>query len=209
MAYLGASKRPKTIILLILALFFNFGVDALKQISRNSFTGTRPAVISDISLSRRETDQGGVGDETDYNKMLREVTARLNDEPFSNAWTRKPKNSMSMPIIEKKFKGTGSAVLDRPAPVITQDTVSDQPRRADKYKVLLFNDSGNTREFVARSLVLVVGMPESEAYSIMTNAHKHGMALVGIWHLELAENYCDQLTARGILSEVVPADSAE
>lgn len=36
-----------------------------------------------------------------------------------------------------------------------------------QFKVMLFNDNGNTREYVSRSLVQVVGLPESVAYAIM------------------------------------------
>lgn len=36
-----------------------------------------------------------------------------------------------------------------------------------QFKVLLFNDNGNTREYVSRSLVQVVGLPEDVAYKIM------------------------------------------
>lgn len=36
-----------------------------------------------------------------------------------------------------------------------------------QFKVLLFNDNGNTREYVSRSLVQVVGMPEDKAFYIM------------------------------------------
>lgn len=39
--------------------------------------------------------------------------------------------------------------------------------RVQQFKVLLFNDNGNTREYVSRSLVQVVGMPEDQAYHIM------------------------------------------
>lgn len=36
-----------------------------------------------------------------------------------------------------------------------------------QFKVMLFNDNGNTREYVSRSLVQVVGLPEDVAYQIM------------------------------------------
>lgn len=63
----------------------------------------------------------------------------------------------SMPMIEKKRVGSsgGAAVLERPAPLIQPGTAAEQPSPADKFKVMLFNDNGNTREYVARSLVQV------------------------------------------------------
>lgn len=36
-----------------------------------------------------------------------------------------------------------------------------------QFKVLLFNDNGNTREYVSRSLVQVVGVSEATAFHIM------------------------------------------
>lgn len=36
-----------------------------------------------------------------------------------------------------------------------------------QFKVLLFNDNGNTREYVSRSLVQVVGLSEATAFHIM------------------------------------------
>lgn len=48
----------------------------------------------------------------------------------------------------------------------------------DQFKVLLFNDNGNTREYVSRSLVLVVGLPEEEAFRIMQHVRYPDMAFV-------------------------------
>ncbi|KAG5192079.1 ATP-dependent Clp protease adaptor protein ClpS-domain-containing protein [Tribonema minus] len=132
---------------------------------------------------------------------------RLYSEPARTAWTTPV--TASMPMIEKKRQtgsGGGAAVLERPAPLIQPGTAEDQPSPADKFKVMLFNDNGNTREYVARSLVQVIGMTESDAYDIMTMAHKNGMALVGIWNLERAEAYSDQLKTRGLVSEIFPVE---
>ncbi|CAM9909384.1 unnamed protein product [Ascophyllum nodosum] len=77
----------------------------------------------------------------------------------------------------------------------------------DKFKVLLFNDNGNTREYVSRSLVQVVGLPEEEAFRIMQHANDHGMAQVGIWHQEMADAYCTSLKDRGLITDTAPVDS--
>ena len=58
----------------------------------------------------------------------------------------------------------------------------------------------------ATAILQVVGIDEPTAFKIMTKAHKEGMALVGIWHGEVAELYCDQLKSRGIVSETFPVD---
>lgn len=78
------------------------------------------------------------------------------------------------------------------------------PNYDDKYKLCLFNDEFNTRAYVGRCLVSVVGLPESEAFSIMSQAHQNGMAIVGVWHGELAEAYCEQLKSRTLIVDVFP-----
>lgn len=153
---------------------------------------------------------------------LRDVTMRMYTAPTRTVWGAPSKTAAAAanlaasitaaaggaPATEKKTgsSGGGSTVLDRPAPLASPKTAAEQPSPVDKFKVMLFNDSGNTREYVARVLVQVVGMPEGDAYEIMTMAHKNGMALVGIWHLELAEAYSDTLKARGLISEVFPVE---
>lgn len=114
----------------------------------------------------------------------------------------------SKPLTKKpKSSGGGAGVLERPAKQIGfVDKKDDKKKFADKFKVMLFNDNGNTREYVARALVQVVGIDEPTAFKIMTKAHKDGMALVGIWAGEVASLYCDQLKSRGIVSETFPVD---
>eukprot|EP00903_Cladosiphon_okamuranus_P008257 g7948.t1 len=79
-------------------------------------------------------------------------------------------------------------------------------RPEDKFKVLLFNDNGNTREYVSRSLVQVVGLSEATAFHIMQQANDNGMALVGIWHQEMADAYSTSLKERGLIAETHPAN---
>ncbi|CAM9206760.1 unnamed protein product [Sphacelaria rigidula] len=103
-----------------------------------------------------------------------------------------PKTTAPTPTIKK----TG----------FVDDKKSSELRPEDKYKVLLFNDNGNTREFVARSLVQVVGLPEDVAYQIMQQANDNGMAQVGIWHQEMADAYSSSLKERGLVSDIYPVD---
>lgn len=89
-------------------------------------------------------------------------------------------------------------------PDVNQDSGSE---KAKQFKVLLFNDNVNLREFVAR--VLVSSIPDysqSDAYMVMQQAHKVGMAVVGIWAMERAEDYCNQLKAGGLIATVTAAD---
>ncbi|EOD40356.1 hypothetical protein EMIHUDRAFT_69753, partial [Emiliania huxleyi CCMP1516] len=70
-----------------------------------------------------------------------------------------------------------------------------------KFKLLLFNDTMNKREYVARILQQSVpGLTAADAYLIMQKAHKSGMAVVGVF--ELAEAYCDLLKAGGLIASV-------
>merc|ERR1712078_30348 len=75
--------------------------------------------------------------------------------------------------------------------------------RGKKFKLLLFNDNVNRREYVAKVLTTSVpDLTQADAYAIMQKAHKSGMAVVGIWVFELAEAYCDLLRAGGLIASV-------
>lgn len=88
-------------------------------------------------------------------------------------------------------------VLERPPEIklAPQQPAGDEMNaRGKKYKVLLFNDNVNKREFVARALVSTIPeMTEAIAYTVMQKAHTHGFAVCGVWVYELAEAYCDGL----------------
>ena len=72
-----------------------------------------------------------------------------------------------------------------------------------KYKLLLFNDNVNRREYVAKILVQSVpDVTSADAYKIMQQAHKSGLAVVGTWVLELCEAYCEQLQSGGLIASV-------
>ncbi len=89
----------------------------------------------------------------------------------------------------------------------TEPKGDKQNEKGKKYKLLLFNDNVNRREYVAR--VLVQQIPEvnqADAYLIMQKAHKQGMAVVGIWVFEMAEAYCEGLKAGGLIASVTEAD---
>jgi ATP-dependent Clp protease adapter protein ClpS len=72
-----------------------------------------------------------------------------------------------------------------------------------RYRVYLENDSYNMREFVARVLMMVCHISESEAASIMTGADWGGRALVGTWEKELAEHTYDGMTKAGLRASIV------
>lgn len=81
------------------------------------------------------------------------------------------------------------------------------PAQAPKYKLLLFNDNVNRREFVARVLCNAIpDLKQADAYVIMQKAHKNGMAVVGVWVFETAEMYNDLLRTGGLISSITEAD---
>ncbi|CAN0220073.1 unnamed protein product [Ectocarpus sp. 12 AP-2014] len=102
---------------------------------------------------------------------------------------------------EVKTAGPSIGVLDK-----KEVSFETSIRPEDKYKVLLFNDNGNTREYVSRSLVQVVGLSEATAFHIMQQANDNGMAQVGIWHQEMADAYSTSLKERGLIAETHPAE---
>jgi ATP-dependent Clp protease adapter protein ClpS len=103
-------------------------------------------------------------------------------------------------------------VLTRPPDVVlapAKPAGDLQNAKGKKFKVLLFNDSVNKREFVARVLTgTIPEMTEATAYTVMQKAHMHGFAVCGVWIFELAEAYCDGLTSQG-LTAAVTAESDE
>lgn len=193
----------------------------------------RPSAAADVTTLKRDivhnlralraqraTCEEAAAADIESHAALKEITAKLYNAPARTAWTTATTSAVAagvaqsavsmagLPGTQKSSSSSGgAAVLERP-PQLEFVTVEEakEPKLYDKYKVMLFNDSMNSREYVARSLVQVVGMPESSAFDVMLKAHKDGMAQVGIWVGEIAEAYCDQLKTRGIVSEVMPVD---
>ena len=101
------------------------------------------------------------------------------------------------------------AILDRPL-VKKQNKKSQlkekQPVGNEGWEVRIYNDGTNTREFVARCLVQIVGLTEMGAYQTMMQAHKNGIAVVGRYVYERAEMYHDALKKNGIICDLVPVE---
>jgi len=103
----------------------------------------------------------------------------------------------------------GPAVLDRPEVVKreTRSPVKEKQRVGNEaWEVRIYNDGLNTREFVARCLVQIVGLSEMIAYQTMMQAHQNGIAVVGRYVYERAEMYHDALKKSGIICDLVPVD---
>jgi ATP-dependent Clp protease adaptor protein ClpS len=91
----------------------------------------------------------------------------------------------------------------------TAEPVTEPERarvRADPgkmYKVMLLNDEGNERSYVARVIQKVCPEISAEqAWAIMMKAHKDGCAVVGIYSFEHAEMICQMLRDNGLMSEI-------
>ena len=96
--------------------------------------------------------------------------------------------------MEREKERTNVAVMDRP---------SDKLDPGKKYRVLLFNDENNTREYVIEVLMKYIpGMSAEMAKEITARAHNTGMAIVGVWMYELAEGYSDILRSNGLKSDI-------
>ena len=123
----------------------------------------------------------------------------------------KSASTLSHGVTRTKSTTTLYSVLAPPPTLVNEKSrqkvkqLLSSPRRKRDFIVRIFNDSLNTREHVARSLVKVTSLPESTAYSVMMSAHKHGVAIVGSWHLEQAEMLCEQLKDQGLVADITEA----
>jgi len=120
----------------------------------------------------------------------------------STAWLRPVSPQMvSLPTPGTgPGRGAGAGVLEK-EPMQKKDplAIGDEASRNDgMFQVLLFNDEVNTREYVARCLVVVCGLAEGDAFSIMHKAHREGWAIIGIWGSEVAEMYTKMLQSKGL-----------
>lgn len=123
---------------------------------------------------------------------------------------------MSTTVLDKPTVNPGTstgspAVLDRPN-VEKSNSKSKSPEKERKHtgseawEVRIYNDGKNTREFVARCLVQIVGHSEHTAYTVMMQAHQNGIAVVGRYVYEVAEMYYGALKKNGIVCDLVPVE---
>lgn len=92
-------------------------------------------------------------------------------------------------------------------PTATPETDPGRVRQAvdpgRHYKVLIFNDETNSKDYVTRVLLKVIpGLTPESAKAIMQKAHTQGKAVVGIWIFEISEGYCDMLRNNGLRSDI-------
>ena len=102
-------------------------------------------------------------------------------------------------------------VTDKPATkefkqVSKSSEKESTPSNSKGWAVRLYNDPMNKREFVARCLTEVCALSDGAAYQCMMKAHQFGLAVIGEYHLEMAELYKASLTEHGLMVDMVPVD---
>ena len=77
------------------------------------------------------------------------------------------------------------------------------------YSVHLINDNFNMREYVARVLMMVCDISESQADSIMMSANWEYSALIGEWEKPIAEHIHEGMTKAGLQAAIRQADAVD
>ena len=95
---------------------------------------------------------------------------------------------------------TKSKKKSKPAPQKTP------PKMLPPWKVLLHNDDKNELNFVVRTVMELTPLNERDAQDRTVEAHKTGVALLLTTHKERAELYQEQLTSKGLVVTIEPAE---
>jgi ATP-dependent Clp protease adaptor protein ClpS len=107
--------------------------------------------------------------------------------------------TLEPPPVEEK-------VIEKVEKKNEESVESKQSYKRGGWAVRLFNDPMNKREFVALCLSKIVGLSDGQAYQVMMQAHKNGVAVVGRFDLERAELYKTALNDNGLTCDMVPVD---
>jgi ATP-dependent Clp protease adaptor protein ClpS len=81
------------------------------------------------------------------------------------------------------------------------------PKPLPPWKVLLHNDDVNSMEFVIISILELTPLKEEDALTRTLEAHKSGVALLLVTHLERAELYQEQFTSKGLTVTIEPDEA--
>lgn len=115
-------------------------------------------------------------------------------------------------VSHSRLSASEPAVLEPPS---VQEKIKQEDEQATKqssnskrggWAVRLFNDPMNKREFVAMCLAKVCGLSDGQAYQVMMQAHRNGVAVVGRYDFERAELYRDTLVGEGLVCDMVPVE---
>jgi ATP-dependent Clp protease adaptor protein ClpS len=83
------------------------------------------------------------------------------------------------------------------------------PPRVDRlppYRVLLHNDEVSEPMYVVETLCDLTPLMPQRAAAVMLEAHRTGVALVLVTHLERAELYVDQFRSKKIVVTIEPTE---
>ena len=119
---------------------------------------------------------------------------------YRRASRRTVRQAVDLPVREPEVK---SPTVALPGAKVEEET---KQKRADEYRLVLFNDPLNKREYVARCLMTICLLKEGDAYQVMMKAHKEGVAVVGTYAFETAEAYCESLKTQGLSVDIFPVD---
>ena len=97
-------------------------------------------------------------------------------------------------------------VVPRPMVVTAARPAIRMCAGAKKCSVVLINDGFNMREYVARVLMMVAYVSESEANAIMMQANWEYSALVGTWEEPLARHIYQGLKKAGLETAISAVD---
>ena len=87
----------------------------------------------------------------------------------------------------------------------TLDQLQTETRYPDMYKVILHNDDKNSMVRVVAVLMQIFNLVYEKAVVLMIEAHKKGLALVTVTHLERAELYAQQMASAGLVGTIEKA----
>lgn len=80
--------------------------------------------------------------------------------------------------------------------------LKNEPRLIPMYKVIVLNDDVNSQDYVALTLIKIFKFSQTEAISVMNEAHKKGRAVCAVHPFELAELRKQQLHSAGLGAEM-------
>ena len=110
--------------------------------------------------------------------------------------------SFAMPPKTPRWHGVDVRMCSAEA----EPSGSELEAMTPRYGVYLHDDSFNMREYVARTLMMICEISESDADSIMMQANWGGRALVGTWEKELAEHTYNGMTKAGLAATITRVD---
>jgi ATP-dependent Clp protease adaptor protein ClpS len=120
------------------------------------------------------------------------------------------RTSVARSFAAQSLAAAGPSVLEPPVKDVekVKENVEDKEASFKKggWAVRLFNDPMNKREFVAMCLSKIAGLTDGQAYQVMMQAHKQGVAIVGRYDLERAELYRNSFSENGLSSDMIPVD---